>query len=60
MLHRAFAIARIAVLAGAVCCAFGQVPTVIQIDIENYAYYYADNPKNGGRPSARSASPRPA
>ena len=44
MLHRAFAIARIAVLAGAACCAFGQVPTVIQIDIENYAYYYADNP----------------
>src|ERR1035438_5041162 len=44
MLHRASAIARIAVFAGAVCCAFGQVPTVIQIDIENYAYYYADNP----------------
>ena len=44
MLHRAFAIARIAVLASAVCCAFGQVPTVIQVDIENYAYYYADNP----------------
>jgi hypothetical protein len=44
MLHRAFAIARIAVFAGAVCHAFGQVPTVIEIDIENYAYYYADNP----------------
>ena len=44
MLHRASAIARIAVFAGAVCCAFGQVPAVIQIDIANYAYYYADNP----------------
>jgi hypothetical protein len=44
MLHRAFAIVRIAVLAGSVCSSFGQVPTVIQIDIENYAYYYADNP----------------
>ena len=31
-------------LAGISCCAFGQIPTVIQIDIENYAYYYADNP----------------
>ena len=44
MLHGAFTIARIAVLASAVCCAFGQVPAVIQIDIENYAYYYGDNP----------------
>src|SRR5579884_3394416 len=35
------ALTAVAVIAG---CAFGQVPTVIQIDIENYAYYYADNP----------------
>jgi len=39
MLRRAFAIAVFAV-----CCAFGQVPAVVQIDIDNYAYYYADNP----------------
>src|ERR1700749_298016 len=45
MLHRAFAIARIAILAGTACCSFVQGPTVIQIDIENYASYYADNPE---------------
>lgn len=44
MLHRTFALARIAVLGSAACCAFSQVPAVIQIDIENYGYYYADNP----------------
>lgn len=37
-------VAAVAVLAGAACCAFGQAPTVIQIDMENYAAYYADNP----------------
>src|SRR5271167_4140691 len=35
----AFALATIASVP-----AIGQTPTVIQIDIENYAYYYADNP----------------
>jgi hypothetical protein len=33
-----------AMVAGSVSCLFGQSPAVIQIDIENYAYYYADNP----------------
>ena len=33
-----------ALLAGAASCGFGQTPTVIQIDIENFAAYYADNP----------------
>src|SRR2546429_9992350 len=42
MLRTTFALVRIALLAGAACC--GQIPTVIQIDIENYAAYYADNP----------------
>src|SRR5215469_4686698 len=34
----------IAIFTCATCCAFGQAPTVIQIDMENYAAYYADNP----------------
>lgn len=44
MLCTAIPFARIAMLIGPTCCALGQIPTVIQIDIENYAYYYADNP----------------
>jgi len=44
MVYTPVSLARIAMLAGTACCAFGQVPTVIQIDIENYAYYYGDNP----------------
>jgi hypothetical protein len=33
-----------ALLAWAASCGFGQTPAVIQIDIENFAAYYADNP----------------
>lgn len=33
-----------ALLVGTASCAFSQIPTVIQIDIENFAAYYADNP----------------
>jgi len=32
MHHTAFELARIAMFAGATYCAFGQIPTVIQID----------------------------
>jgi uncharacterized protein (TIGR03437 family) len=44
MLNSAAALARIAILSGIVCQTYAQVQTVIQIDIENYAYYYGDNP----------------
>ena len=33
-----------ALLAAAASCAVCQIPTVIQIDIENFAVYYSDNP----------------
>jgi hypothetical protein len=55
MFRKALAIARVAMLSGTACSVFGQIPTVIQIDIENYAYYYADNPdysKLAGTPQA--------
>jgi len=57
MLLRASAVARITLLAGMACCGFGQVPTVIQIDIENYAYYYADNPDYTKLAGSQQAAP---
>lgn len=57
MLHTASVIARIAALAGVASCTFGQVPTVIQIDIENYAYYYADNPDYSKLAGSQQAVP---
>jgi len=44
-------------LAAAACCAFGQIPTVIQIDIENYGAYYADNPDYSKLAGSQQAVP---
>ena len=57
MLLTAISFARIGMLIGATCCAFGQNPTVIQIDIENYAYYYADNPDYSKLAGSQQAVP---
>jgi uncharacterized protein (TIGR03437 family) len=57
MFRTASLLAGIAMLAGATCSAFGQVPTVIQINIENYAYYYADNPDYSKLASSQQAVP---
>jgi len=57
MFRTAFELARIAMFAGATCCAFGQIPTVIQIDIENYAYYYADNSDYSKLAGSQQAAP---
>src|SRR5258708_27909715 len=35
---------RLGILVAAAGCLAAQIPAVIQIDIENYAFYYADNP----------------
>jgi len=57
MLHTVSAIARICAFAGMVCSAFCQIPSVIQIDIENYAYYYADNPDYSKLAGSQQAVP---
>ncbi len=57
MFRTASILARIAMLAGTAGCTFGQIPTVIQIDIENYAYYYADNPDYNKLASSQQAVP---
>lgn len=46
MIRKAFGLSWIALtILGTTCTpSAAQTPTVIQIDIENYAYYYADNP----------------
>src|SRR5579862_8891429 len=46
MIRKAFGLSWIALaIVGTTCTpSAAQTPTVIQIDIENYAYYYADNP----------------
>jgi hypothetical protein len=46
MIRKRFGLTWIALAIAGVTCrpSEAQTPTVIQIDIENYAYYYADNP----------------
>ena len=46
MLSKTFGLSCIALAITGITCrpSVAQTPTVIQIDIENYAYYYADNP----------------
>jgi uncharacterized protein (TIGR03437 family) len=45
-------------IVGATCGpSAAQTPTVIQIDIENYAYYYADNPDYNKLAGTEQASP---
>ena len=55
MIRTALTFARIAMLAGTAYSAFAQIPSVIQIDVENYAYYYADNPDYGQLASLQQA-----
>jgi hypothetical protein len=57
MFRTASALARIVIVAGTTCCAFAQVQTVIQIDVENYAYYYADNPDYSKLAGSQQAVP---
>jgi hypothetical protein len=57
MFRTAFEFARIAMFAGATYCAFGQIPRVIPIGIENYAYYYADNSDYSKLPRSQQAAP---
>src|SRR5258706_7271035 len=52
MLRTAFAL-----LAGLAGCASSQIPTVIQIDIETYAAYYADNPDYNKLAGSQQAVP---
>jgi hypothetical protein len=57
MHHTTFELARIAMFPGATYCAFGQIPTVIQIDVGNYAYYYADNSDYSKLAGSQQAAP---
>src|ERR1700681_1058901 len=57
MLNTASALVRITILSAAACQVFAQVQTVIQIDVENYVYYYGDNPDYSKFAGAAQATP---
>ena len=59
MIRKAFGLSRIALaILGTTCTpSAAQTPTVIQIDIENYAYYYGDNPDYSKLAGTEQASP---
>jgi hypothetical protein len=59
MIRKTFGLSWIALAIVGVTCrpSAAQTPTVIQIDIENYAYYYADNPDYSKLAGTEQASP---